>query len=711
MGWSEVIFMLFLYNVLHYADSKVIVRATDVTTRGKTFQVTCRVEDEELIGWFDKEGNQITSTNIFAAKYYVQSEPDTPNELTLYVVNVEVKDGGDYSCRGSKNIGNFELYVEFYVVEFPNSFTMNVGQSAIIPCKGIGYPKPANRWYKNWQSQELGRTSDDRYEKLANGSLYIKNVTVEDASNYTCRILQFEGKKVAAREERKHIQVIVYGPPVLNKKKSTNVVYSYQGNPIKVPISCSWWGFPIPNMNFTKPNRALLRDVSLSGRTINGYLSTTNKQDFGVYICFASNKLGTRRHKIYVKEADGPLSPVNITFSTYCGYITVLWSTPSFDGGLPIILYDLELIHNGKRVDDASAGSTKRRFTFNGGIIKPNTRYTVRVRGRNKAKEGTWYTEHVYSDICPPRGVSITNHQTRLNSTRFTLTWTGPHDNGGDPNVTYVIEYSKQDDDGKYVYWVTVKNITGKQYNVTGLQRGNKYQFRVVGVNRMGQSDAGEKEFLVTESAVTDKPPTTKPKDPEGELVYDFKVNCTSLVIQVDLTINNFPNIDRDSFRLRDPSCQPYKKTDSHVILRTRLDGCGTTNQHRNLSVTYYNSVTARVAKTPSKMHIVEFPFSCTFIKMRTIGTPSFQPRKKVSVVEEGFGNFSFEMNLYKSSQFKVPYDVSEYPVNVPVTKNLFAKTTLLSSDKNLEALAYTCIATPSINSKDQLQYSFIENG
>lgn len=203
---------------------------------------------------------------------------------------------------------------------------MNVGQSAVIPCLGIGYPKPVNRWYKNWQSQELGRTADDRYQKLANGSLYIKNVTVEDASNYTCRIMQFEGKKVAAREERKHIQVIVYGrfampafcfvivqhlsvihlfpgPPVLDKKKSTNVVYSYQGNSKKVLISCRWWGFPIPKMNFTKPNRGLLKDVSVSGRTIKGYIITTNKDDFGKYVCFASNTLGTRKHTVFVKEA------------------------------------------------------------------------------------------------------------------------------------------------------------------------------------------------------------------------------------------------------------------------------------------------------------------------------------------------------------------------------------------------------------------------
>lgn len=99
----------------------MIVRKTDVTTRGKTFQVTCRVEDEELIGWFDREGNKITSTNIFS-KYYVESDQGSPNELTLYVSNVEVRDGGNYTCRGSQNIANFELYVECKYSEFVPGF-------------------------------------------------------------------------------------------------------------------------------------------------------------------------------------------------------------------------------------------------------------------------------------------------------------------------------------------------------------------------------------------------------------------------------------------------------------------------------------------------------------------------------------------------------------------------------------------------------------
>ncbi|KAK3738515.1 hypothetical protein QZH41_012035, partial [Actinostola sp. cb2023] len=688
---------------------KIIVRETDITTRGKTFQVICIAEDEDLVGWFDKQDNKITSEKIFEPKYYIQKYGKYMQ--ALYVVNVKVADGGNYTCKGSKNSKNFELYVEFYVTEFPSSIKMNATQKAIIPCSGVGYPKPIYRWYRNWQRTEI--FNSHRYRIMSNGSLLISNVTVEDASNYTCRIIQLQETN-RPREERKHIEVIVYGPPRLDTTKSTmRSIYSYKGNK-RFEITCRWWGFPVPKMNITRPNgRGLLKDKRISARTIYGNVLTEEDDDFGEYFCGANNFMGSRKHKIVIKEADKPLSPSNVSTSTHCGYITVFWKAPSFDGGLPITLYEIELLRGGVLMDDATTGSRRRRYTFNGGVVKPATRYSVRVRGRNHAKEGLWATLGVTSDFCPPHGkIEITNRKTVLNSTSFTLTWTGPPDNGGDPSMKYNIEYSKQDEDGKYVHWTTIKGVRDKHHNITGLEGGNKYMFHVAAVNKMGRSDPGKKEFEVADSVVTPTPPpATAFKLGDVDLIYDIQVNCTSMAIQIDLTLQKFPHLDLESFRLRDPSCIPYEKSTNHVILRTRLDACGTTNKHRNESVTYYNSVTARVVQSKSRMYIVEFPFSCTFIKRRTIGTPSFQLRKRVFVVEEGFGNFSFEMNLFKSSLYKNAFDVSEYPVKIPITKELFAQTKLLATDKNLEALTYTCIATPSANPHDQLQYSFIENG
>ena len=63
-------------------------------------------------------------------------------------------------------------------------------------------------------------------------------------------------------------------------------------------------GFPIPKKTITRPHgRGLLKDVKIKGRTIYGYIDTEDDDDFGQYICEASNFLGVRKHSILVNEA------------------------------------------------------------------------------------------------------------------------------------------------------------------------------------------------------------------------------------------------------------------------------------------------------------------------------------------------------------------------------------------------------------------------
>lgn len=99
----------------------------------------------------------------------------------------------------------------------------------------------------------------------------------------------------------------------------------------------------------------------------------------------------------------------------------------------------------------------------------------------------------------PPSGpYIITNTVTWLNSTSFTLKWTRPPHDGGDPNFRYDVEYSKETPDGKYVHWNTRKNIEAQEYNVTGLESGSKYEFRVFVSNIAGRKrEPARKEFNV----------------------------------------------------------------------------------------------------------------------------------------------------------------------------------------------------------------------
>lgn len=113
----------------------------------------------------------------------------------------------------------------------------------------------------------------------------------------------------------------------------------------------------------------------------------------------------------------------------------------------------------------------------------------------------------------PPSGpFNITNTVTQLNATSFTLKWTRPPQDGGDPDLKYDIEYSKASSEGKYVHWNSRKSITGQEYNVTGLEGESRYQFKVFVFNIAGRKrEPASKEFNVISSDDEGPGPTLGP--------------------------------------------------------------------------------------------------------------------------------------------------------------------------------------------------------
>ena len=121
---------------------------------------------------------------------------------------------------------------------------------------------------------------------------------------------------------------------------------------------------------------------------------------------------------------------------------------------------------------------------------------------------------------------------------------------------------------------------------------------------------------------------------PSGQplLVYDMSVNCTSFYMQVEFILKS-SYLDTETFRFDNKSCGSHTVTSEHVSLRTPLDACGTTKKDGEDSVTYFNKIVAETADKET-IYIVEFPFSCTYGVRETIGSPSFQPRKKITYLK-----------------------------------------------------------------------------
>lgn len=119
--------------------------------------------------------------------------------------------------------------------------------------------------------------------------------------------------------------------------------------------------------------------------------------------------------------------------------------------------------------------------------------------------------------------------------------------------------------------------------------------------------------------------------------------------MQVDFTLKS-SYLDVESFHFANESCGSHAASSTHVSLRTPLDACGTTSRQSVDSVTYFNKVVAQT-KDQKTVYIVEFPFSCAYNRRDTIGTPSFQPRKKITFFE-GKINLDTPLFFVKASVF-----------------------------------------------------------
>lgn len=87
--------------------------------------------------------------------------------------------------------------------------------------------------------------------------------------------------------------------PAVNEIRSNSEVYSYVGNPYKVPIRCVFFGVPTPLVTVYK------NDTNLTSGTesVRYDVKTKTIEDFGDYVCTGVNIHGNSSHTVKVLRA------------------------------------------------------------------------------------------------------------------------------------------------------------------------------------------------------------------------------------------------------------------------------------------------------------------------------------------------------------------------------------------------------------------------
>ncbi|XP_055022649.1 immunoglobulin superfamily member 10 [Boleophthalmus pectinirostris] len=218
---------------------------------------------------------------------------------TLYLNQVGMSEGGDYTCYAENQVGKDEMHVHITVVTAaPHIHTPVQTQARVKPggnvrldCHAVGEPKPKILWML--PSKDVIAASNERYLVHVNGSLDIRDVKLGDVGEYICMA------RNPAGESRKFYKVEIDGNlPVINGyNQNRTVIKDVAAKYSRKLIDCKAEGDPTPTITWIMPDNIFLSAPYFGSRINvhhNGTLEIKNVRptDTAEFICIARNDGG-----------------------------------------------------------------------------------------------------------------------------------------------------------------------------------------------------------------------------------------------------------------------------------------------------------------------------------------------------------------------------------------------------------------------------------
>ncbi|PSN48991.1 hypothetical protein C0J52_03867 [Blattella germanica] len=326
--------------------------------------------------------------------------------------------------------------------------------------------KGSTRWTKAGESK--GPDCKGRAENLEEGVTYEFRVRAVNAAG-----------PVAPKIDRRTIRNITVreGEPILLDVKIT-------GEP---PPDVTW---SLNNKSIQETSYRRIENVPYNSKFFH---DNPERKDTGTYKIQATNKYGSDTAEVeitVVSKPGKPEGPLEVSDIHKDG-CKLKWKKPKDDGGEPIETYLVEKFDPDTGIW-LPVGRTKDPEMEVQGLI-PGHEYQFRVKAVNK--EGESEPLETLSSIIAKDPFTVPTapgapEPVDWSQNHVDLIWKEPVSDGGSPVTGYIIE--KKD---KYsMMWEKAleTDVATPQAVVHGLIEGNEYQFRVIAVNKAGQSEPGE---------------------------------------------------------------------------------------------------------------------------------------------------------------------------------------------------------------------------
>ncbi|XP_018414521.1 PREDICTED: cell adhesion molecule-related/down-regulated by oncogenes [Nanorana parkeri] len=424
-----------------------------------------------------------------------------PLANTLHVSNVAEEDAGMYQCMADNGVGVVQASARLHVhpgsgsrpviVSPPTSVSVVIGDWVTLTCNATGNPAPSIRWYgahgaisshpsqilrpkprKALQSRTADTPSQDPPHVImshpGSSSLYISAVTAKHAGKYVCKA----ANELGSTQEEATVTVVPNEISTVRADTSTPSLTRTTTHPSLPPTDKPLHGALLPEAPIilsppqtTKPDVYFLvwRSGRDGGLPINAYFVRYRKLDDDGNVDGPWNSI-----RVPASENEFPLTELEPSSL----YEVLMVARNAAGEGQPAMLTfrtSKERSSSSKNTPAMSppAGAPKQTpmqdsFNSNFGLVNPDT---FRHSGVPEA----------------PDRPTISS----ASETSVYVTWI-PRANGGSPITSFKVEYKRA---GRL--WVTAaENIPPSKLSVevSNLEPGAMYKFRVIAINNYGES-------------------------------------------------------------------------------------------------------------------------------------------------------------------------------------------------------------------------------
>ncbi|XP_007942419.2 hemicentin-2 [Orycteropus afer afer] len=218
----------------------------------------------------------------------------------LRIIHTSTEDAGNYFCIAQNSAGSAVGKTRL-VVQVPPTIETGVpdlstteGSHALLPCTARGSPEPNITWEKDGQPVS---GAEGRFTIQPSGELLVKNSESQDAGTYTCTAQNSVGRA------RRRVHLTILALPVFTTLPGDRSLRLGE----RLWLRCAARGSPTPHIGWTVNDRLVTEGVSEQdgGSTLQRVAVT--REDSGIYICWAENKVGRVQAVSFVHVKEAPV--------------------------------------------------------------------------------------------------------------------------------------------------------------------------------------------------------------------------------------------------------------------------------------------------------------------------------------------------------------------------------------------------------------------